>query len=534
MFARGPSTKIQAAEAALADGRIDDAYAVAIDPAVRGDRRLDGLRDGLARPLLARARLHAQAGRFREAMEDLDRLVAIARDSNDARELRQRVMETLTERQDRRARRDDAFEKAAARLRAGQLDSVRVALDQVPSDDDRRGALASELDLRIRRSDELIDQARAALKRSDVSAALRFWEEARSRHGRTAATEAFTSELVGAYRSALERWFAEGRLDRFLALVSAGTGLHEIDPTLREFRSLAELLGQAGRDLAGVQFGALRECLARLSTVGRRAGWLNDAQKAVAAAAHAQEALLASALGLVVPLEKSPAIGMPPGAARGDDTLRFAAPDVRPDADEADGSAMLLLVDGTGSSVLHRRDLIRIGRAGAEENIDVPIPADLQSHHADIVRHGEDYFLAALGPTTVNGRRATRVLLRDGDRVTLGSAKLTFRKPSERSETAVLTFGDRYRLPQDVDRVVLLRDTCLIGPDASCHIRTREGDSRLVLFVRDGHYSVRLRPRNGGDRPQEARPLPAGQTTEFGDVRLTLKHYDVRWRPEHA
>ncbi|MCG3128398.1 MAG: hypothetical protein CHACPFDD_03286 [Phycisphaerae bacterium] len=534
MFARGISSKVQAAQSALADGRIDDAYRVAIDPALRGDRRLDALRDDLARPLLARARLHAQAGRYREAMEDLDRLGALSRESPDARELRQVVMNMLTEQQGRRARREDAFEKAAARLRAGQLDSVRVALDEVPADDDRRAALASELDLRMRRSDQLIEQARAALKKSDVSAALRFWEEARSRHGRTASTESFASELVSAYRTALERWFVEGRLDRFVGLVAAGGALHAMDATLREYRTLAELVGQAGRDLAGVQFGALRECLARLNSVGRRAGWLSDAQKAVAAAAQAQESLLASALGLVVPLEKTPAIGMPPAAARGDDTVRVAAFGAGGDAREAGDAPMLLLVDGTGSSVLHRRDLVRIGRAGGEESIDVPIPADLQSHHADIVRHGEDYFLAALGPTTVNGRRATRVLLRDGDRITLGSAKLTFRKPSERSETAVLTFGDRYRLPQDVDRVVLLRDTCLIGPDASCHIRTREGDSRLVLFVRDGQYSVRLRPQNGGDRPQEARPLPMGATSEFGDVRLTLKAYDVRWRPEHA
>src|SRR5690606_19623966 len=47
---------------------------------------------------------------------------------------------------------------------------------------------------------------------------------------------------------------------------------------------------------------------------------------------------------------------------------------------------LLMLVDGTGSSLVIAGDIVRIGRAGGLAGIDVPIPADIQSHHADVER----------------------------------------------------------------------------------------------------------------------------------------------------
>jgi hypothetical protein len=184
-----------------------------------------------------------------------------------------------------------------------------------------------------------------------------------------------------------------------------------------------------------------------------------------------------------------------------------------------------MLVDGTGSLLLLARDVVRLGRAGGLEGIEVPIPADIQSHHADIVRDGEDYFLVAHGPARVNHRKVRRTLLRHGDRIVLGStAKMVFHKPSGKSDTAVLKLSSGCRLPQDVSLVVLFKGTCLFGPQASCHVRTREGDTRLVLFDRSGELFVRRAARDGWPTgPAEA--LPARKTCDFGDLRLTVKEY---------
>lgn len=188
------------------------------------------------------------------------------------------------------------------------------------------------------------------------------------------------------------------------------------------------------------------------------------------------------------------------------------------------GRPLLLLIDGTGSGLIAASNVLRIGRSGAA--VDVPLPADVNSHHADLIREGDDYFLVARGPAEVNHRRVSRTMLRDGDRIVLGgSAKMVFRKPSVKSDSAILMLGDRCRLPQDVSFIVLFKGTCLLGPQASCHIRTREGDTRLVLFERAGEIFVRRAGRDGlPTGPADALPLAA--THEFGDVRLTLKTYD--------
>ena len=103
---------------------------------------------------------------------------------------------------------------------------------------------------------------------------------------------------------------------------------------------------------------------------------------------------------------------------------------------------------------------------------------------------------------------------------------MVFHKPSAKSDTAVLKLSSGCRLPQDVSMVVLFKETCLIGPQSSCHLRTREGDTRLVLFDRAGELFVRRAARDG--RPTgPAEALPANETCDFGDVRMTVKGYDV-------
>lgn len=209
--------------------------------------------------------------------------------------------------------------------------------------------------------------------------------------------------------------------------------------------------------------------------------------------------------------------------ARRDDTA--APPDVRGGAAPLRSEPLLLLIDGTGSSLLVFHDVVRIGRLGGDAALDLPIPGDLQSHHADVVRDGDDYFLVAHGPTQVNRRTVQRTLLLPGDRIVLGSGvKLTFQKPSGKSGTATLQLSERSRLPHDVGQVVLFRESCVIGPQLHAHVRTREGQSRLVLFEHDGE--LRVRPTTADGRPGgPSEALPRRTTREIGDVRLTLIDY---------
>lgn len=525
MFSRWMFARLKVAEKALNDGRIDEAYERLSAPDVRNSQRAQDLRDTLGRSLLARARLHAQAGRYREALSDLERLELIERLDPDAKALRQRVEDELRQRVGRHVELDDAFRRAAREIKAGRLESGQLAVDRL-EDADRREQLREELDLRVHRSKQLLEQARGSLAGGDVLTACRFWEEACNRHGRTRQSDVLAAELVSACRVLMDEAFATGRLDRLRAALDATRSLRAFAPSLSEFDRLGELARKAAERLAQSDYLGLRETLLRLQAARGEAGWIKSALKPVDEIVRAQSELLSSPLGLLgTSLYKTAPFGKAGEALARHNRGGPEATEYRGRGAALGDRALLMLVDGTGSVLLVARDLIRVGRAGKPDGIDVPIPADIQSHHADIMRDGEDYFLVAHGPVRVNNQQVVRTLLRDGDRIVLGSkAKMVFLKPSAKSDTAVLKLSSRCRLPQDVSLVVLFKGTCLIGPQSSCHVQTREGDTRLVLFDRNGELFVRRAARDG--RPTgPAEALPAQKTHEYGDVRLTVKEY---------
>ncbi|NLG42923.1 MAG: hypothetical protein GX547_06730, partial [Phycisphaerae bacterium] len=208
MFSRWLNVRVRAAERAMEEGRLDEAFRLAVEPEVRGDARAGRLLQGLGRRLLARARLAREGGWHERALGDLDRLRVIGHVSAEAEELRAQVIREMDRKHQaaaqRRAvveqdaaQRRAAVEKAAADLKAGRLESGRLAVERV-TDERRREELREQLDVRLQRSGQLLRQAGEALERGETLVALRFWQEARDRHGRTAESDEFAVRLSGA------------------------------------------------------------------------------------------------------------------------------------------------------------------------------------------------------------------------------------------------------------------------------------------------------------------------------------------------
>jgi hypothetical protein len=418
-----------------------------------------------------------------------------------------------------------AVGRAADLLRAGRLETVRADLNRV-KDTQHREALAGELERRVARSGQLLNQAEDALKREDVLGALRLWQEACRRHGRSGDTDAFAVRLAESCRRACQQWFADGHVDRLLTAHGQLEPLIDCEPTVAEGARLAELCARAATYLSAADYGNLRQTLLRLKGIRADVPWVNEALTALASLSDAQERLTASPLGLCASLA-FPAVGERPGktALLVPAPLRSAGP-IDPAALRLD-KPLLLLVDGATSALVVTGERVRLGRGGSAVAVDVPLPGDLHSHHADIIRRGEDYFLTAYGRVEVNHRVVEHTLLRDGDRLVLGSqTKMVFCRPSVKSDTAVLRLSHRNRMAQDVSDIVLFQDTCLIGPGVSCHVRTREGNGQLVLFARGGALHARQTAGEGwAAAPVLA--VAAGQTLECGDVRLTVKPYEL-------
>lgn len=567
MFARWHNVRLRSAEKALFQGRVDDALAAILallDPrAARaegggaylappaglkellaplvGDVRAQRLLDELASALLARARVQRQGGRYREALGDIEWVAALGRATEELSALRRQVESELEARAaEDAARQREAGERQAeaARvadvLRAGRLDSVRARVDQV-DDPQQRARLAEELAVRERRAAQLLGQADEALRAGDVLLAVRLWQDACERHGETQDSLRLAARLADACRREVAAWHRAGQIGALLAARPGVERLAAIDATLADSQRLIDLAGRAVAQLSAGDHAALRTTLLRLKA-GGEASWIEAALDALGRLAAAQDELLASPLGWRagdpgVVRRTASVPGEPAWSATPTVTELVAAKRAGVEAD-SDPQALrvteplLLLVDGGGSSLLLAREQVRLGRAGASRAAaDVPLPGECDAHHADIIRRDEDYFLVAYGVCRVNGRAATHVLLRDGDRVELAEGpRLTFQRPSGKSRSAVLRLSHRSRLADDVSDVVLLADTCVIGAGPHAHVRLREPLGPVVLFEARGVLHAR---QMGGEGHLLAAPLTVrnGQTVELGGLRFTLKPY---------
>ena len=143
----------------------------------------------------------------------------------------------------------------------------------------------------------------------------------------------------------------------------------------------------------------------------------------------------------------------------------------------------LLWVDAIGGFLVCLDDEVVLGRAGADGGADVPLMGDLSRNHATIRRDGDSYVLRANQPTFVNGQKIESAPLRDGDVIRLGpSVEIEFRQPSPVSASARLSVVSRHRLPQAVDGVLLMADTCIIGRSAQSHVLAPGLREPVVLY----------------------------------------------------
>jgi hypothetical protein len=155
-----------------------------------------------------------------------------------------------------------------------------------------------------------------------------------------------------------------------------------------------------------------------------------------------------------------------------------------------------LWVDRVGSFLLCLKPRVRIG--GPVENgsaADVSLMANLSRHHATIFREGETYLLTAHGPASLAGRTlSTPAILHDGQEIVLGTnVRLRFRIPSPMSNTARLEFVSDHRPQQSMNSVILMDETCLLGPGDEHHVPCAVWKEPVVLFKREETFWCKAR-----------------------------------------
>ena len=156
-------------------------------------------------------------------------------------------------------------------------------------------------------------------------------------------------------------------------------------------------------------------------------------------------------------------------------------------------SRCLLWIDAVGGFLVCFNDEVVLGQATPGNIVDVPIMGDLSRRHATLQREEESYILIPMGQLSISGRQVTQPhVLSDGDEIELGpSVQLRFRQPHSLSATARLDFLSHHRTQPSADAVLLMADSCVLGPSLSSHVVCRDWSQDLILHRKGNGWACR-------------------------------------------
>lgn len=163
------------------------------------------------------------------------------------------------------------------------------------------------------------------------------------------------------------------------------------------------------------------------------------------------------------------------------------------DLGEVNGERFLLWVDGVGGYLVSLASEIVLGQAAPGNRVDVPILADISRRHAKIRRDGEGYTIEPLHVLRLNGKAIqTQAVLSNGDEIELGSGvRLRFRRPHALSASARLDLVSRHRTQPYADSILLMAESCVLGPRWQNHVVCPDWEADVVLYRQDDELYCR-------------------------------------------
>ncbi len=192
----------------------------------------------------------------------------------------------------------------------------------------------------------------------------------------------------------------------------------------------------------------------------------------------------------------------------------------------------MLWVDGVGGYLVSLDEEITFGQPtapGGESSHHGPtlaILADLSRRHAKLARTGGRYVLTPYSETTVEGKPIDGpTVLADGVRFELGSVQFRLSRPHALSASALLTIESGHRTAPAADAVLLMAESCVLGPKPHSHIRCPAWTDEAILFR--GSDGLVCRATGGllvdGKRCDGPIPIIPGQRIEGQDFALCVE-----------
>lgn len=186
----------------------------------------------------------------------------------------------------------------------------------------------------------------------------------------------------------------------------------------------------------------------------------------------------------------------------------------------------LLWVDAVGGFLVCLDDYIAIGQPSPGESIAVPILADLSRRHAVIRRDAGAYVLEPVQRTLVDGRELSGpFVLSNNQMIQLGeNVRIRFTKPHALSATARLSLESHHKTQPTADAVLLMADSCVLGPNTHCHVRCRNWQRDVVVYRQNDQVFCRA------DEPLSIDGVTANSSSEIhSGVRVEGEDFSFAW-----
>ena len=148
----------------------------------------------------------------------------------------------------------------------------------------------------------------------------------------------------------------------------------------------------------------------------------------------------------------------------------------------------LLWIDSVGGFLVCLNSPVVLGQAVPGSGVDVPLLADLSREHARLRRDAGGYVVEQIKDVRLGGHAITEPrFLADGAQLELGRGlQMRFRQPHPLSASARLEFASRHHTQPSANAVLLMAETCVLGPAPRCHVVCPKWPGEVVLYRQQG------------------------------------------------
>ncbi|MCA9212274.1 MAG: hypothetical protein KDB27_04350 [Planctomycetales bacterium] len=517
--------RLNHAQHAIVDGRLDEACEVLSESAAKEHRRGQELIGKLVKKLIDRAQEHLQAERYREALNDCEKATQLAGNQPEIVELRENALAA-----DKAAAKNAQRRQLAIATAKRHIDRGEIALGQAACDEIGSSTTVAELKKEADRRDHIIhsriQRVERAIADSELNEAVAVLRELKTicpqNERFLALLVALGKTIVNQANGAIE----SGQLVHAVDAMDRIRGLIDSEAAVACRRSL-ELCQRIANGLNECDLRPVLADLRSLQQAHTSASWISEAIEAAQVSQQARDQLSTSPLSVLAHREFRKARQAANG--RHSDKPPIVTATIVPQTLEAivDSvpDAFALQVDGAPGCFVLRRDSITFGPRSASQKHDVEV-AGQATALATITREDGDYILQSDQPIVINNRKATSRLLSHGDRVELGvRSSFKFSLPCAASSSAVIELTGCSG-PQGGRRLVLFDNALVIANNAASHVRSSMASDPYVLFVRDNRLQARPMDTGKG-KAGEPVPVEFDRPVLLGDINVVASAVNV-------